>query len=220
MASNDGPPARNTRAARRSQTREVQSVPARGEQATTEQSDAHAHSEAPAPREESILTSIAGSASDASNRSEGIAPEDNAPSEQGTIREISEEPYEREQSFTTAPGSFGPSTNPAGFSTTPSEAPMNRRKGRMAYTPAQREVDTSSWNRRETPPHLSSKDEKWDHLLGKVDFWSTAARKNKEETVRVRQQLSALQTDITDCYHRSDDVLNAFQDIRGGIEEL
>ena len=90
----------------------------------------------------------------------------------------------------------------------------------MAYTPAQREVNTSSWNRRETPPHLSSKDEKWDHLLGKVDFWSMAARKNKEETVRVRQQLSALQTDITDCYHRSDDVLNAFQDIRGGIEEL
>ncbi len=130
MASNDGP-ARNTRAARRSQTREVQSVPPREEQAREEQGDAHAHPEISAPREGSTLTSIAGSASDAHNQSEGITPEDNTPSKQGTIREQSEEPYEREQSFTTTPGSYGPSTNPVGLSTTPSEIPMDKGKGRM-----------------------------------------------------------------------------------------
>ena len=40
----------------------------------------------------------------------------NAPSEQETIHTMSEEPQEPEQSYTTAPGSFGFSANPTGFS--------------------------------------------------------------------------------------------------------
>ena len=98
MASGDGPPARNTRlAACTARNEHLRAPPSEGVQ-----SSAPARSERPASRKGSTLTSIAESASDEQRQSE----EDNAPSEHETVRELSEEVPDQEQSYTTAPGSL------------------------------------------------------------------------------------------------------------------
>jgi len=61
----------------------------------------------------SALTSLAGSLGDKQTQSE----ENDAPSEHGTICEQTEEIHDQEQSYTTAPGSFGPSTAPSAAQT-------------------------------------------------------------------------------------------------------
>jgi hypothetical protein len=71
--------------------------------------------------DESMLTPIPETSGEGSiTVEEGSFPSDNAPSEHGTIRAMSEEP---EQSYMTTPGSFGISANPTGFSTPAVSAP-------------------------------------------------------------------------------------------------
>jgi len=106
MASSDGPPVRNTHFAARN-TRNVQMCV---EQSTPPsegaQSNVLLYSERSASRKGSALTSLARSLGDEQTQSE----EDDAPSEHGTVCEQMEEVHDQEQSYTTAPGSFGPST--------------------------------------------------------------------------------------------------------------
>jgi len=95
MYSSDGPPARNTRAAARlarEQARESQSIPSR--EGSQETGDAFARPDYTAPREESLLTSIADSTSDPQQPSEGENLEGYAPSEQETVRNTTEEAIE------------------------------------------------------------------------------------------------------------------------------
>ena len=193
MASLEGPPARNTRAVRHSQTCKAQSVPSR-----EEQGGIRVPSEIVAPREESVLSSITESRSDVHSQPEGVIPGGNAPSEQGTIRERSEEPHE--QSFTTAAGSIGLSSAPLGISAAPSEVPQDRGKGHMP-------ADTAE---RKTRP-LSSED--WDDLLEAAEKWTDLAKQCQEDSIRLRQE-------VTNNYHRSGDVRNAMQSMQDKIKRL
>ena len=105
----DGP-ARNTRATARNtcRTRARESTTPLEEYLAPEQGDVPAHPDSTITCEESILTSLMSSPSgDQPERS--ISPEGSVMSEHRTIRENI---YEQEQSFTTAPGSLGPSIEP------------------------------------------------------------------------------------------------------------
>src|SRR5947209_14444174 len=98
MASSDGPPAMNTRlaarAARNEQLRGMQSIPSREGSQRPERSNASAHSGNASPREGSVLTSIADSPGDDHRQPE----EGDVPSERDTIRGVTEETPEQEQS--------------------------------------------------------------------------------------------------------------------------
>ena len=183
MASHKGPPARNTRAAHRSQTHEVQSVPSREEQGGN-----RVPSEISAPREESVLSSIAESRSDTSYQPEGVIPGGNAPSKQGTVRERSEEPCK--QSFTTAAGSFGPFSAPVGFSAALSEVPLDRGRGRMP----------------------GGDNERWDNLLEEMKVWSAVARRCQADA----DQLQANSSDVVDAMQRMQKVVGELRPHEGG----
>jgi len=113
MTPSDGPPARNTQAAACNvhHNQAPKGTTPCEEPLAPEQSDMPACPESTVHHKESILMSITTLLSGEQTKGND-SPEDSATSKHGTIHE---EIYEQEQSFTTTPGSLGPSANPARF---------------------------------------------------------------------------------------------------------
>ena len=206
MASGDGPPARNTcLAAHTARNEDLRAPPSEGVQ-----SSAPARSERLASRKGSALTSIAESASDKQRQSE----EDNAPSEHETIRKLSEEVPDQEQSYTTAPGSFGPSTDPAGLrATTSSEAQVSKRRRRPTVTPTHSDKGASPWGQRGAPPHLTRVDEKMGQLRDSLSYWAAIAEESRAE-------VSNLQDRVTRSFNQTTDVAEAMQGMQRMVDRM
>jgi len=199
MASGDGPPARNTRFAacnaRNVQTREEQSVPP----SEGAQSNVPVCTERPASREGSALTSLTGSLGDEQTQSE----ENDAPSEHGTIHEQTEEIHDQEQSYTTAPGSFGPSM-------APSAAQTSKGKRHIAVR-SPRSEDTLSWDQRASPPHLTCSNEDMGQLREALSRLTAIAEENRVE-------VSNLQHRVAHSYNQTTGVVEAMQTIQRMID--
>jgi hypothetical protein len=150
--------------------------------------------------DESMLTPIPKTSGEGSITVEkGSFPSDNAPSEHGTIRAMLEEP---EQSYTTAPGSFGISANPMGFS-----------------TPA---VSTL---RAQINKQLPS--EEWERLHNNMCHLSILTTQDKEESIenqcdisRFDEELRTLRTRVTNSYFRTSHVEETLQGIQLMIDCL
>jgi hypothetical protein len=150
--------------------------------------------------DESMLTPIPETSGEGSiTVEEGSFPSDNAPSEHGTIRAMSEEP---EQSYTTAPGSFGISANPTGFSTPAVSAP-----------------------RAQINEQLPS--EEWERLRNDMRHLSVLTTQDKEESIenqrdisRFDEELRTLRTRVTNSYFRTSHVEETLQGIQLMIDRL
>ena len=213
MSTGEGP-ARNTRArtARRERARARQSSPPPEEARVPEPTEISAQHDAPPEREESILTSIAEPSSIKSEQLEETSPsEENPSSDHETIRDIPEETYEPEQSYTTAPSL---SADPRGFESSTPTVALDKGKGRAFGTPPRSETSTSPWGRRDTPPHLSYADEEWAQIDAAINSWTALVEKNKAEAIQHRQELTDLQERVTNSYHRSSDTIDTMQGIR------
>jgi len=212
MSTGEGP-ARNTRAsaraARREQMRARQSTPPREEAQAPEPPEAPAQPDTSLIIEESILTSVAEPSSVETEQSERS-------SDHGTIRDIPEETYEPDQSYTTAPSL---SADPEGFvSSTPAVA-ADKGKGRAYSTPPRSEGNASPWGR-EPPPQLSHANEEWAQIDSALNNWSAMAEKSKKDAIKHRQELSDLQTKIINSYHRASDTSSAMQGIRKMFDQV
>jgi len=150
----------------------------------------HIRTDYTAPHEESLLTSIADSASDPQQPSKGENLEGYAPSEQETIRNTTEEAIEQEQSFTTAPASFGLSADPAILSMSPYQVPRDKGKGRELGNPSCSQGHTLPQRRRDIPPRLALADEGMKQLELALAEWTVHANKNKEELERIQSTIS------------------------------
>jgi len=155
---------------------------------------------------ESVLTSLMDSPSgDQPERS--ISPEGSVTSEHGTIHENI---YEQEQSFTTAPGSLGPSIEPIGY-----RAPSPENTG---HAPSPLSHD----NKRMVTTPLALAEEEWMQVNEQLTHWSYLAEKNKADAMDYRQEVNDLQlkvtetcqelkTKVTNVYHSSSKVSDAMQ---------
>jgi len=201
MASGNGPPARNTRFAACNacniQTREEQSAPP----SEGAQNNVPACTERSASCEGSALTSLAGSLGDEQTQSE----ENNAPSEHGTIREQTEEIHDQEQSYTTTPGSFGPST-------APSAAQTSKGKRHIAVR-SPRSEDTSSWDQRASPPHLTCSSEDMGQLREALSCLTAIAEENRVE-------VSNLQHRVAHSYNQTTGIVEAMQTMQHMINRI
>jgi len=219
MSTGEGP-ARNTRsrATRRDQTRANLSTPPREEALAPEPVEAPARHDSPPVREESVLTSIAEAPSDESEQfEEKSLTDENTSSDHETIRDIPEETYEPEQSYTTAPNL---SADPEGFESSTPAVAEDKGKGRAFSSPSRSETNTSSWGRRETPPHLPHTEEEWAQMSDALKNWSAQAEKSKADAIKHRQELTNLQSRVTNSYHRSSDTVNAMQGFRNIFDGL
>jgi len=206
MASDDGPPARNTHlAAHTACNKQLHAPPSEGVQ-----SSAPARSKRPASCKGSTLTSIAESTSDKQRQSE----EDNAPSEHETIRKLSEEVPDQEQSYTTAPRSFGPSTDLAGLrATTSSEAQVSKRRGCPTVTPTRSDEGASPWGQRGAPPHLTRVDEEMGQLRDSLSYWAAIAEVSRAE-------VSNLQDRVICSFNWTTNVAEAMQGMQRMVDRM
>ena len=153
--------------------------------------------------EESALTSIAETSGEGGIITEGEAFTTHiAPSEQETIRAPSEEPQEPEQSYTTAPGSFGFSANPTGFSTPAASAPRGQEKEELSH-------------------------EEWGQLRESMRRLSLLTIQDKEESIENRrdinrfdEELKNLRTRVTNSYHRTTNVEEVLQGVQSMFDRL
>ena len=177
MASGDGPPTRNTRLAAHT----VRNTQARREQNTPHSKDAlsnaNAHSERPASHKGSALTSVVGSFDNEQRQSE----EDDTPSEHGTIHKQTEEVHDQEQSYTTAPGSFGPSLDPAGLGMTSSAAHTSRGNQCITTRSPCSEEDFPPWSQRVASSPLAHNEEDMGQLREALTHWTAIAERNRVE---------------------------------------
>jgi len=167
------------------------------------QGDVPAHLDSTITCEESILTSLMNSPSgDQPKRS--TSPEGSIMSKHGTIHENI---YEQEQSFTTAPGSLGPSIEPVGY-----QAPSPANTG-CAPSPSSHDEE-----RMVTTP-LALAEEEWMQVNEQLTHWSYLAEKNKADVMDYRREVNDLQlkvtetcqelkTKVTNVYHSSSKVLD------------
>ena len=153
---------------------------------------------------------IAESASDKQRQSE----EDNAPSEHETIRKLSEEVPDQEQSYTTTPGSFGPSMDPAGLrATTSSEAQVSNRRGCPTVTPTHSEEGASPWGQRGAPPHLTHVNEEMGQLRDSLSYWAAIAEESRAE-------VSNLQDRVTCSFNWTTNVAEAMQGMQRMVDHM
>ena len=153
--------------------------------------------------EESALTSIAETSGEGDKVTEEEAfPTHIAHSEQETIRATTEEPQEPEQSYTTAPGSFGFSANPTGFSTPAASAPRGHVKEELSH-------------------------EEWGQLRESMRCLSLLTTQDKEESIENRrdinrfdEELKDLRTRVTNSYHRTTNVEEVLQGIQSMFDRL
>jgi len=138
-------------------------------------------------------------------------------SDHRTIHDILEESYELEQSYTTAPSL---SVDPEGFVSSTPAIVADKGKGRTVSTPSQSEVNTLPWGRRDTPPHLLHADEEWAQIDDALNNWSALAEKNKADAIKHRQELTDLQTRVTNSFHRASDVSDAMQGIHKMLDHV
>ena len=171
------------------------------------QSSAPARSERLASHKGSTLTSIAESASDKQRQSE----EDNAPSEHETIRKLSEEVPDQEQSYTTAPGSFGPSTDLAGLRATTSE--VSKKRGCPTVTPTCSDEGASPWGQRGAPPLLTWVDKEMGQLRDSLSYWAAIAEESRVE-------VSNLQDRVTRSFNWTTDVAEAMQGMQRMVDRM
>lgn len=157
----DGPPARNTRSAAARATRSEQTR------------------ESTPRREESVLTSIASSRSD--RQSTQLNESTHSESERETIRETQEEAHDQEQSYTTAPGSIGPS------------ARINR--SRVSSEEHRRSLSIPSRDDEEIPRRRDRRetsrrpDDEWTQVMGTMNELATMAERNRAELTNLRMRV-------------------------------
>ena len=137
-------------------------------------------------------------------------------SKHGTIRE---DIYEQEQLYMTAPGSLGPSVEPAGY-----RAPSPEDIG---HTPSSSSHDEE---RMVTTP-LVLAEEEWMQVNEQLTHWSYLAEKNKADAMNYRQEVNDLQmkvtetcqelkTKVTNVYHSSNEVSDAMQGMRHLLDRV
>jgi hypothetical protein len=158
---------------------------------------AAAQPEATSPSRESQLTPIAeATGEEVRQPEEDNPPEYSVQSEHDIIREIAEDidvtPVEPEQSFTTAPVSFGPVAGSSTFRSPSPDVRVDKGKGRAEPPPSQGEGSSSRWSEREQPPHMAMASEEWAQLRGEMEVWAGFARENQEEAVRTRQDMDRI----------------------------
>ena len=124
------------------------------------------------------------------------------PSEQETIRTLSQEPQEPEQSYTTALGSFGFSANPTGFSMPTASSPRGQEKEKLSH-------------------------EKWGQLHESMHCLSLLTIQDKEESIGnqcnincFNEELKNLRTRVTNSYHRTTNVEEVLQGIQSMLNHL
>jgi hypothetical protein len=151
-------------------------------------------------------------------------PEYSVQSEHDIIREIPEDidvtPVEPEQSFTTAPVSFGPVAGSSTFRSPSPDVRVDKGKGRAEPPPSQGEGSSSRWSEREQPPHMAMASEEWAQLRGEMEVWAGFARENQEEAVRTRQDMDRIHSRVITSYHRTSDVLDMVARMQNTMERL
>ena len=216
MHSNNGPPARITRAtARRAreQARESQGPPP--QEGPKESSDVPARPQIAAPREESILMLIAESTSDHREPSEA---ERNAPSEQEIIRERAENTIEQEQSYTTAPTSLRISADPAVIGAFPYHASTSKGKGHEIPSPSYSEEHSSSQRRSTTSRSTCNEEKKQLGLL--LTEWIDHSERNMEESCRATEESCRATEESRRATEESRKASEALRDIQQMVEHI
>jgi len=213
MSTGEGP-AQNThaQAVRCDQTHAHRNTPPQEEVQVPEPAEAPAQPDSPLVCEDSLLTSIAEAPTSVESEQieERSLTDENALSDHKTIRDIPEETYEPEQSYTTAPSL---SVDPKGLESLTPVVTVDKGKGRAVSTPPQSETNTSSWGRRDTPPHLLHGNEEWAQIDDALKNWSAMAEKSKADAIKHRQELTDIQSRVTNTYHCTSDTINAMQGI-------
>jgi hypothetical protein len=156
--------------------------------------------------EGSQLTSIAELSANEQTESEEVHPSDNdEESDHRTIRKIPEEfntpQRDQEQSFTTAPGSLGPSVGPM----------------EMIQTPA---ADKGKGHERDPPPHLESDNDEWEQLANALDHCETIAKQGKVQAIENRQELENLRSKVMNSYNWATYAISAISEVRMLYERL
>jgi len=131
-------------------------------------------------------------------------------SDHETICDILEETFEPEQSYTTAPSLL---VDPKGLELLTPMVTMDKGKGHAVSTLPQSKTNTLSWGRRDTPPHLSHGNEEWAQIDNALNNWSAMAEKSKVDSIKHRQELTDIQSRVTNSYHCASDTINAMQGI-------
>ena len=177
------------------------------------------------PSGESRLTPIAEIIGEGMRLSdEDNPPEYSVQAEHDTFREIPEDfditPPEPEQSYMTAPVSFGPVAGPSTNRPPSPKARVDKGKGRAVFAPPRGESSSSHWSEREPPPHMAIASEEWEQLRDSLEVWTTFAEQAKEDAIQIRWDMSSLNSRVVNSYHRSNKVVNAIQGIRQTVERM
>jgi hypothetical protein len=189
MMTGDGPPARNTCSARDAlrRARNTHSVPPREMQPTPVQSGLSNHPGIDVPHDEGPRGRTADISPVEDAKPEGgSTPDGDSPSEHGTIRDIPEEvetsQCDQEQSYTTAPASFGPSSDPYATKSSPNVY-ADKGKGCVRNIMPQNSGSPLSWSERVCPLHSIRADREQAHIEDELNHWSTLAESSRAKVV-------------------------------------